>query len=173
MNKRCSVLSSLLLAFAFSGIAPAGGLSVVVEIPRLSVAEYHRPYLAVWIERDDQSVAAHLAVWYENKHGDRGTHWLADLRQWWRRGGREQQFPIDGVTGATRPAGQHVLSFDADQLPLASLTEGNYVLVVETVREAGGREALRIPFEWPVRMPGRVVADGKAELGVVALTLSR
>ena len=42
--------------------ALAASLTVGVEIPRLQVAEYHRPYVAVWIERADNSVASTLAV---------------------------------------------------------------------------------------------------------------
>src|SRR5690606_23963404 len=30
--------------------AQASGLTVTVEIPRLGVSEYHRPYVAMWIE---------------------------------------------------------------------------------------------------------------------------
>ncbi len=159
------------LALSPAAVA-ASELNVTIEIPQLNVAEYHRPYLAVWLERSDQTVAANLAVWYEIKRGETGTRWLTDLRQWWRRGGRDQQFPIDGVTGATRPIGLHLLSFNADKAPLAGLAEGNYALVIEVVREAGGREALRIPVEWPARVVARVTANGKAELGAVVLTLN-
>src|SRR5512132_2313771 len=41
--------------------ALAADLSVNIEIPVLNVAEYHRPYVAMWIERANQSVAANLA----------------------------------------------------------------------------------------------------------------
>ena len=44
------------------GQAQAADLSVRIEIPRLNVAEYHRPYVAVWVEGPDQKVAANLAV---------------------------------------------------------------------------------------------------------------
>jgi hypothetical protein len=80
--------------------------------------------------------------------------------------------PVDGLTGATRPVGQHLLKFDARQAPLASLKPGQYTLVVEAVREVGGREALRLPFEWPIKKAGREEAKGTKELGVVALTLN-
>lgn len=147
----------------------ASGLSVSVEIPSLPVAEYHRPYVAVWIEGADQKIAAHLAVWYQLR-GDH-TKWLPDLRQWWRRGGRDVKVPVDGLTGATRPVGQHLLKFDSKQEPLSKLAPGQYALVVEAVREVGGREAVRIPFEWPVKSAKRDSASGSKELGVIALTL--
>lgn len=154
----------------FTGAANAADLSVNVEIPQLPVAEYHRPYVAVFIEGADQSLAANLAVWYQLR-GDH-TKWLPDLRQWWRRGGRDLKVPVDGLTGATRPVGQHLLKFDAAQAPLSGLKPGQYALVVEAVREVGGREALRIPFEWPIKKARREEVKGSKELGVVALTLN-
>ena len=165
------VLFALAMALtAFGGTASAADLSLSVEIPQLPVAEYHRPYVAVWIEGADQNIAANLAVWYQVR-GDH-TKWLPDLRQWWRRGGRDLKVPVDGLTGATRPVGQHLLKFDAAQAPLAALKPGQYTLVVEAVREVGGREAVRIPFEWPIKAAKRATAKGSKELGAVALSLN-
>src|SRR5690606_19287366 len=103
-------LAPIALSALFAGPAVAAGLGVNIEIPRLNVSEYHRPYVAAWIEKPDNTVATTLAVWYDirtktnNPEGE-GTKWLKDLRQWWRRTGRELSVPIDGVTGATKPAG--------------------------------------------------------------------
>lgn len=154
----------------WAGAASAADLSLNVELPQVPVAEYHRPYVAIWVEGADQTIAANLAVWYQL----RGEHtkWLPDLRQWWRRGGRELKVPVDGLTGATRPVGQHILKFDAAQPPLATLAPGQYSLVVEAVREVGGREAVRLPFAWPIKAAKRESASGKTELGAVALTLN-
>ena len=152
------------------GVATAADLSLSVEIPQLPVAEYHRPYVAIWIEGADQAIAANLAVWYQVR-GDH-TKWLPDLRQWWRRGGRDLKVPVDGLTGATRPVGQHLLKFDAAQAPLTGLKPGQYTVVVEAVREVGGREAVRIPFEWPIKAAKRESASGSKELGAVALSLN-
>ena len=165
---RLSRLVPLLALFA--GAAPAADLSLSVEIPQISVAEYHRPYVAIFIEAPDQTIAANLAVWYQVR-GDH-TKWLPDLRQWWRRGGRDVKVPVDGLTGATRPVGQHTLKFDAAQAPLSGLKPGKYELVVEAVREVGGREALRIPFEWPIKKARKESVKGSKELGAVALQLN-
>jgi hypothetical protein len=161
---------ALVLAFTIGGIAQAADLSLSVEIPQLPVAEYHRPYVAIWIEGADQAIAANLAVWYQVR-GDH-TKWLPDLRQWWRRGGRDLKVPVDGLTGATRPVGQQLLKFDAAKPPLSGLKPGQYALVVEAVREVGGREAVRIPFEWPIKAAKRETASGSKELGAVALSLN-
>ena len=152
----------------------AADMGITVQIPRIDAAEYHRPYVAVWIEDGNQAVAANLAVWYQQKDTKEGagSKWLADLRQWWRRSGREQSLPIDGVSGATRPVGQHQLRFESDKPPLASLKPGSYQLVVEAVREVGGRGLLKIPFDWPISETRHLDAKGQHELGQITLDLN-
>ena len=167
----CSCLLALPLALTAQA-AVASELSVAVEVPRLDTAEYHRPYVAVWIERDDQTVAANLSVWYQSSNQKEGTKWLADLRQWWRRSGRDQTFPIDGVTGPTKPVGTHQLKFAGDKAPLAGLAPGKYKLVVEAARESGGREVVRVPFEWPAKSAQALTGKGSTELGTIALNLA-
>ena len=161
---------ALVVLVSSTGAVSAADLTLNVEIPNLPVAEYHKPYVAIWVESPDQAIAANLAVWYQIR-GDH-TKWLPDLRQWWRRGGRDLKVPVDGLTGATRPAGQHILKFDAAAAPLSKLAPGKYTLVVEAVREVGGREAVRIPFEWPIKSAKRESVKGSTELGAVALTLN-
>jgi hypothetical protein len=169
MSRKSTITLAALLA-TVSTAATAADLTLNLEIPNLPVAEYHRPYVAIWVEDGSQTIAANLALWYQVR-GDH-TKWLPDLRQWWRRGGRDVKVPVDGLTGATRPVGQHILKFAAAAEPLSKLKPGRYELVVEAVREVGGREALRIPFEWPIKSPQRGAAQGKTELGAVTLTLN-
>lgn len=167
---------SRLLVFALmssAGTAQAAGFAVSLEIPRLDVVEYHRPYIAAWIERPDRSIATQLAVWYqqsESREGH-GTKWLPDLRQWWRRGGRSLAVPADGITGATKQPGRHALRFAADSPAVSALTPGSYVLLVEASREVGGRELVQIPFEWPPSDAVKLDAKGEHELGAVTLEL--
>lgn len=166
------LLSCLVLLPCLSAPALAGSLGITVEIPRLQVAEYHRPYVAVWIENADAAAVAQLAVWYDlNNTKEDGAQWLKDLRQWWRRGGRNLSLPVDGVTGATRPAGQHRLQFDTKAAPLKKLPAGNYQLVVEAAREVGGRELVRLPFTWPITQEAHQDATGTRELGRIDLDL--
>jgi hypothetical protein len=163
---------ALLLALTFPVLCDAADLDISLDIPRLNVAEYHRPYVAVWLERPDHSVAANLAVWYDvDMKGGEGGKWLKDMRQWWRRSGRTLKMPVDGVSGATRPAGQHQLSFKGSRAPLADLAPGDYTLVVEAAREVGGREVVTIPFTWPAAKPQQLQAAGKDELGLIRLSL--
>src|SRR4051812_29581808 len=151
-----------------SGWATAADLSVKFEIPQLNVAEYHRPYVAMWIERADQSVASNLAVLYDVKKKDNGgTKWVKDMRQWWRKAGREMTLPIDGVSGATRATGEQSLSFGPARHQLDKLGAGDYQLVMEAARESGGRELVRVPFHWPQKSAQTLSARGKEELGAV------
>ncbi|MDL9997107.1 DUF2271 domain-containing protein [Variovorax sp. J22P240] len=167
---------SLALAALFGAPAFAAGLTVNIEVPRLNVSEYHRPYVAAWIERPDQSVASTLAVWYDvkNKGGNaegEGTKWLKDMRQWWRRTGRDLEMPIDGVSSATRPAGKHQIAFSEGSVMLPKLAPGAYKLYVEAAREVGGREIVSIPFQWPPAKAEQSQAAGNSELGAVTLEL--
>jgi hypothetical protein len=162
----------LVLFMFFSLSSIAGELKVALEIPRLDVAEYHRPYTALWIEREGEGVVANLAVWYDlEMREDKGEEWLKDMRQWWRRTGRELEMPIDGVSGATRAPGTHTINFTEGNAPLGKLTAGQYTLMLEAAREVGGREVLKIPFQWPPKQEQTLKAQGKNELGVFELTL--
>lgn len=160
------------LSGAIAAPALAADLDLKLEIPRLTVAEYHRPYVAIWLERPDNTVAANLAVWYDvNLRNNEGTKWLKDLRQWWRRTGRELQMPLDGLTSATRAPGPHSLEFAGSGKPLADLPPGEYQLVIEAAREVGGRELLRIPLQWPPKEAVTLSAKGEHELGTISVNL--
>ncbi|WP_022682997.1 DUF2271 domain-containing protein [Sphingobium bisphenolivorans] len=149
--------------------AQAQTMNVTVNIPRLSVAEYHRPYVAIWLEKEGAAPRT-LSVWYDvDKAKGEGTKWLRDVRQWWRVSGRSMSFPADGVSGATRAPGDQKIAFTAGRGPLGQLAAGNYTLVVEAAREVGGRELVRLPFAWPPK-PGAVVrGKGNSELGAISL----
>lgn len=80
--------------------------------------------------------------------------------------------PVDGVTGATRPVGEHTLNFKGTSMPLATLAPGKYNIVIEAVREVGGRELLRLPFDWPGTQKQHATVQGKTELGTVTLDVN-
>ncbi len=153
--------------------ASAQTLNVSVTIPRLSVAEYHRPYVAIWLEKQG-SAPRTLSVWYDvDKAKGEGAKWLRDIRQWWRVSGRSMNLPADGITGATRAPGEQKVAFTAGKAPLGRLTPGNYTLVVEAAREVGGRELLRLPFSWPSKPGATLRTKGSTELGTVSLTVGK
>ncbi len=154
--------------------AHAAGIDVTVTIPRLNVAEYHRPYVAIWIEPKAGGAVRNLAVWYDHDmKANEGTKWLRDIRTWWRVSGRTLKFPADGITGATRAPGAQKISFTAGRGPLGNLAPGEYVMKVEASREVGGREIVSLPFTWPAKGNQTVRASGKAELGAVTAVIKR
>lgn len=169
---RAALSLTLTLSGALAAPAFAADVKVTVGIPRLNVAEYHRPYVALWLERPDQSFVGNIAVWYDLKLKDNeGTKWLKDMRQWWRRSGRELTMPVDGLSSATRPPGDHQVTASTAKPPFAGLPQGEYQLVIEAAREVGGREILKIPFQWPVRAAETLKVQGRDELGAVVLDL--
>ena len=163
----------LLLPLLWSAPLLAADLVISVEIPQLEVAEYHRPYMAFWLERDGSHVA-NLMVWYQldkGEGGEKGEEWLKDMRQWWRRSGRTLDMPIDGISGATRAPGTHQVTFTPGKDVLVDLPPGEYQLLVEAAREVGGREVLKIPFQWPPKSEQILNAQGSSELGALTLKI--
>ena len=167
--RKLTLALSATAAAAVAGPALAADLTVSVEIPRLSVAAYHRPYVAVWIERPDNTAVRTMAVWYETSNVAEGKDWLKDMRTWWRRGGRAMTMPADGISSATKAPGRHTVTLPGARL--RDLPAGNYVVVVEAARELGGREVVRVPFRWGGANTGR--ATGTTELGAVSVTVTR
>ncbi len=164
------------LACALAGISGAGAqaaeLTIQVTIPRIDATEYHRPYLAVWLESADKKTVRDITVWYEQKNAknEEGKKYLKDLRQWWRVSGRSQGAPADGVSGATRAAGVQTIRVDSKQL--AGLPAGDYELSIEAAREKGGRELLRLPLAWPPTKAETQTVQGQHELGAVEVKVA-
>ncbi|TMP82262.1 DUF2271 domain-containing protein [Pseudoalteromonas phenolica] len=151
----------------------ASDINVSVEIPRLDVAEYHKPYVAVWIENSKNKVVSNLAVWYDvDMRNNEGEKWLKDMRQWWRRTGRNLDLPVDGMSGATQGPGTHQLNFSLAEAKLTDLPAGKYRLRVEAAREVGGRELINIPFNWPQANTQTFNKSGKTELSAISFTIN-
>jgi len=162
--------SFALTAAAAAVPAFATELTLKIDLPRMAVAEYHRPYVAAWIEKaPDQGFAGNLAVWYDiKKRDDGGAKWLKEMRSWWRKSAHEAADRPDGVSGATRAAGEQSINL-LDVKAVKALAPGQYEVVVEAARENGGREVLRVPFEWPVKKAQSANAHGEGELAGVSL----
>ncbi|MAS23796.1 MAG: hypothetical protein CMI03_12795 [Oceanospirillaceae bacterium] len=172
MKTMTRTLLPLTFAVAAASSVQAAELDVSVEIPEMTVAEYHNPYVAVWLENKDSKEVINLAVWYDtDMRDDEGKKWLKDMRQWWRRSGRSLEMPVDGVSAATQGPGKYDLSFTAGKAQLKDLADGEYRLRVEAAREVGGREILNIPFSWPADKAQTLTVQGESELGEIALTI--
>ena len=156
-----------------SSWAVGAELAVKFEIPQLNVAEYHRPYVAMWLESAAQPAVTNLAVLYDVKKKDNaGVKWVKDLRTFWRKSGRDMTLPMDGVSGATRATGEQKMSFGPAVNQIDKLPAGDYQLVIEAAREAGGRELVRVPFKLPLAGKQTLSARGKEELGAVTLQIN-
>lgn len=170
MKRSLSLLTfSALGAGAAATPALAADLTVNFAIPKLTVAEYHAPYVAIFVEGQGEGEGAAsqtLSVWYKPNH----EKWLKDMRLWWRKSGRALTFPnTDGLSGATHAPGPQTVTFSGAKGPLKDLKPGQYTLVVEAAREAGGQEAVRVPFTWG--KPGKAAGAGASELGAVTVTV--
>jgi hypothetical protein len=165
-------LGLILGAGAAAAPAAAATLELKLDVPRLSVAEYHKPYVAIWIEGAG-APAKTLNLWYDAKNReDGGTKWLAEMRQWWRKAGRQLALPTDGVTGATRAPGPQTVTLTDKHPSLAGLPAGEYVIAFEAARELGGEEVVKTAaFQWPPKGAQTLSAKGAAELGAVSVSL--
>src|SRR5690606_24372470 len=172
-NRSIKATLASILAGLYESSGHAAGIEIQVEIPRIDVAEYHRPYVAVWLQSADRKTVRDIAVWYDYKMPkEEGKKWLKDLRQWWRVSGRSQDELADGITGATQAPGKHTIQVAATHPALAGLPAGEYEVIVEASREKGGREVLRLPLAWPAQQAATSEAQGESELGHVKATLT-
>ncbi|GHE80709.1 DUF2271 domain-containing protein [Thalassotalea profundi] len=174
MNRLFWLTFSLFSMTLFSNYTFAADKSLLmeIEIPRMNVAEYHKPYVAIWLE-DSNRKATQVALWYDlDMKDNEGKKWLKDIRQWWRRVGRSAQQPYDGLTSATKGPGKHKLSIALDSETFAQLPAGDYQLRVEASREVGGKEVVNLPLTWPVTADEfSLAASGNAELGNINIKL--
>lgn len=146
--------------------ALAATADMTVTVPRIDIAAYHKPYVAIWLQQPGATTGRTLAVWYNaSNHEEGGQKWLRDLRSWWRKSGRDLKLPADGLTGATRAPGPQKVSLD-----LGALAPGAYEIAVEAAREDGGHELVTAPFTWAGK-GARASAAGRTELGAVAAVI--
>jgi len=171
LHSLAMVAGALALTVSSNAVNAQDEATLNVGLPQLDVAEYHKPYVAVWIE-DAKRKATHVAVWYDvDKREHKGKEWLKDLRQWWRRGGRSLDLPYDGLTSATKGPGQYSIDEQLNEA-FDGLTAGDYTLRVEVSREVGGREVVSIPFSLPLSKNALPIeASGSSEVGTVVLSL--
>ena len=155
------LISTLLLVPSLK----AETLEVSIDIPKINSTPYHKPYIAVWIETPKRKGVHTLAFWKEQ------SDWFKDLRQWWRKIGRNKSPNYDAVTGATRKPGTYQLTWDGALVSGKQITAGKYVLHIEAVREQGGREYIRQVIYLGQKNTQNYTLSGKAELGKIAISI--
>ncbi|MCD1597959.1 DUF2271 domain-containing protein [Rheinheimera aquimaris] len=161
-------LTSAILVVCFSAILTCGVEAapheITVQLPEIETSQYHRPYVAVWVEDAQQQPVRLIALWVEK------PDWLKDLRRFWRKIGRSNTALVDAVSGATQKPGTYTLQWDGKDDNGEPLAAGQYQLLVEAAREQGGRSLRKHEFMLPAK--GAVIdiaADG--ELGDITVRL--
>lgn len=135
------------------------------EIAKQNVAEYRKPYLALWISDSAGKPVKHLRLSGDN------SRWLRELTLWWRRQGRLQDGLIDAIAGATEKPAVYRLEWDGRDDFGKPLVKGNYELHIEVAREHGAHELIDIPFVLEEK-GFELQARGKAELGKIGFGFS-
>ncbi|MDZ7868978.1 MAG: DUF2271 domain-containing protein [Rheinheimera sp.] len=79
--------------------ATASDLEIALQLPKISEGQYHRPYVAVWVEDSSEKSVRLIEIWREK------PDWIKDLRRFWRKTGRADQPLVDARTGATKGPG--------------------------------------------------------------------
>lgn len=144
-NNKMKIINMFALAGAFLSaevLASATEYQLSVELPVISEGQYHRPYVAIWVEDSEKNVLKNLALW---KQKDK---WLPDLKRYYRRVLRAGETQLDGFTGATKGPGSYDIQWDGRSDNNEILAAGEYQLCIEAAREKGGREIQCLPFTY-------------------------
>lgn len=153
------VLLSLLCLLIFAKTAFAQSkLQIELTIPQINTNPYHRPFVAVWLEKENRQYVTTLALWAND------MEWYKDLRQWWRKAGRSNQ-PFDGVTGATKKPGKYQINWSGKDAYGKTVNAGHYLLKIEAAREEGGREFIKSKVT--IDENGKMTISGTSELAQV------
>lgn len=138
-------------------------LEIQVELPKIETGTYHRPYVAVWIENEQQQPVRLVEAWLEK------PDWIKDLRRFWRKLGRSEPQLVDAKTGATKGPGSYKVHWDGKDEQGKAVAAGNYVLFVEAAREQGGRNLAKQAFKWDGSAV-QIEIKASKELGKIQLT---
>jgi hypothetical protein len=138
-------------------------LEIQVELPKIDTGTYHRPYVAVWIENEQQQPVRLVEAWLEK------PDWIKDLRRFWRKLGRSEPQLVDAKTGATKGPGSYKVRWDGKDEQGNAVAAGNYVLFVEAAREQGGRNLAKQVFTWDGSAV-QIEIKASKELGKIQLT---
>lgn len=164
MRSKLSIAAAT-AAVVLTDTALAASATVTIELPRIQASPYRKPYVAVWLEDATGKQVRMVSVFHDQARI--GARWLPELRTWWRAGGRALNLPADGLSRPTQAPGRHTVTVNG----LEGLAPGRYSVVVEAVREKGGRDLVKVPFDWRPRARGTGSARGNSELGAVTVAV--
>lgn len=149
--------------FLLAAKTMADTITIDLAVPELKVDPYHRPYVAVWLESPKRKGLQTIAIWYEQ------DDWLKDLRQWWRKLGRNNTDAYDAATGATRKPDNYVIKWNQENS--IDIPAGEYWLCFEASREAGGRDFFRQKIQLGLGESQSYQMNGEVELGQINISI--
>lgn len=159
MNKKL-VLGVFIMGAMSSSVVWSKSLTVDFSIPEFSSSNYNKPYVAIWAETDKNNET--LLLWHSSKGKE--DKWLVDIRRWWRKAGRYNTAPVDALTGATKGPGNYHVTLDTGSLKA-------FNLMIEVVREDGGRSLLRQPID--VSKSTKYTLPADQEIGQVVIKIEK
>lgn len=153
------------ITFAFLAtllpVWPESALELTVNLPHLKVNPYHNPYVAIWVETPEGKQVKTIALWVKE------YEWFKDIRQWWRKTGRNLGSSIDAISSATRKWGTYTVTWDGSDTEGEYLPPGNYILNLEASREEGDRDYFRQTIN--TRTSETIVIQGNHEFGQIII----
>jgi FAD:protein FMN transferase len=149
-----------------SGTAAPATLTLDFKLPAPSVAEYNRPYVAIWISDAAQNPLKNLLLLGENER------WARENARWWRRVGRRNPQLLDGVARPTRGPGAYQVEWDGLDDFGKPVPVGDYLLHVEASRENGGSTYKSVPLVLGSSPPQQLQFAADGELGEINLQVN-
>jgi len=131
--------------------APVELLELVVkfELNKPDDEQYHRPYVAVWLENADNFPVRTAVLWIQTTQP--GPRWHRDLLRWFKndrvRKLADEKNLIGVISGATRGPGEYKAVFDGRDDSGKPLKPGKYTLYIEAAREHGTYQLIRHPLQ--------------------------
>jgi FAD:protein FMN transferase len=139
-------------------------LDINLELARMDVFRYHRPYVAVWVEGEGHVPIRTIAVWFGKQR------YLPELRFWYHSAqlrGNEDNI-LRTVSSATRSPGRYTLKWDGKDDEGRFVKSGRYTICIEVAREHGTYQMLRQPMDFSGQ-PRQVTLPAGTELGGATL----
>jgi thiamine biosynthesis lipoprotein len=128
----------------------APGLHVQFELARVGGGGYRRPYVAIWLEDEENFPVKTALLWMQTEQP--GPRWHRDLTRWYRndrvRKISEKVDLIETIAGATRGPGEYEAHFDGTDNTGKALKAGTYTLCLEAARENGTYQIIRQAIVW-------------------------
>lgn len=125
---------------------PAGAQLEVAFTYSASGERVRNPYIAVWVETPSGEMVQTISLWLKTSK----SRYLDHLKRWYNAeanlldaGGPNN---LDAIAGASRPAGDYVVSWDGTDVNGATVAQGDYVLCIEAAREHGPYELASGPI---------------------------